>query len=176
MSDKTNKLNIYLIKPDCAEPDDIIETSADDFDIDDVGIFYTEASHPHAPSWLKDFFRGALGEVSLLTSTSKGVLLVDVQHNDKKVWFAVVFGYGRSLLKEGVIEDRFGLKVVLNAVDYKSLRSIHKTTLGSVLPLPKPDLSASVIENPLIQVCRKASAFAFSCRYNVRLRILVAKA
>jgi len=31
-----------------------------------------------------------------------------------------------------VTEDRFGLKVVLNAVDPESLRSIDKTALGSV--------------------------------------------
>ena len=44
----------------------------------------------------------------------------------------MVFGFGRHLLNEGVIEERFGLKVVLNSVDHKSLRSIDKTSLGSV--------------------------------------------
>ena len=35
-------------------------------------------------------------------------------------------------MQDDVIEDRFGLKVVLNAVDPESLRSIDKTALGSV--------------------------------------------
>lgn len=132
MADKTNKLNICLIKAELSRPEDIIEPSADAHVIEGLGTFYTEASHPRMPSWIANFFGNTLPDVRLITSTAKGVLLVDILIGDKITWFAVIFGYGRSLLNEGVIEERFGLKVVLNSVDHESLRSIHKTTLGSV--------------------------------------------
>lgn len=133
MGDKTNKLNICLIKNEHTRFNQIIDPDTTSFDIDGVGTFYMEDSHPKAPDWLKDFFGGRLkGKLRLVTSTAKGVLLVRIRVAGKSHMFAIVFGYGRSLLNEGVIEDRFGLKVVLNTVDPKSLRSIDKTTLGSV--------------------------------------------
>jgi uncharacterized protein (TIGR04141 family) len=132
MSDKTNKLHIYMIKPEFTRAEDIIEDDADEHEIDGVGVFYTEDSFPRMPGWVKTFFRDRLVDLKLITSTARGVLLIERPDGDKTARFAVAFGYGRNLLKEGVFEERFGLKVVLNAVDHQSLRSIHKTTLGSV--------------------------------------------
>jgi len=133
VSDKTNKLNIYLIKPEYRRFEDIIAEGTKSQPIDDIGTFYMEDSHAHPPSWLEDFFGGTLkGKLNLITSNAKSVLLVETKNGGKKHIFAVSFGFGRSLLNEGVIEDRFGLRVVLNAVDPKSLRSIDKTTLGSI--------------------------------------------
>lgn len=133
MSDKTNRLNICLIKPAYTRFDRIVEADTESHEIEDVGTFYLEASHPGPPDWLKDFFGSMLhGKLPLITSSAKGVLLVRVRHKDANHIFALGFGFGRYLLKEDVIEERFGLKVVLNAVDPESLRSIDKTTLGSI--------------------------------------------
>ena len=59
-------------------------------------------------------------------------MLVKVSQQQVDYIFAVVFGFGRHLLRDDVVEERFGLKVVLNTVDHKNLRSIDKTSLGSV--------------------------------------------
>jgi uncharacterized protein (TIGR04141 family) len=133
MGAKTNKLTIYLIKPEFNRWAQIVEDSAQPHDIDSVGTLYTEASRPRAPDWVQDFFVDTFPTTRrLITSSAKAVLLVRIRSTDASHIFAVTFGYGRSLLKDGVIEDRFGLKVVLNAVDPQSLRSIDKTALGSV--------------------------------------------
>jgi len=130
---KTNKLIAYLIKPQYTAPSDIIESTQDGVEVKDVGTFYFEESSVGTPSWVKEFFGGSLASgLKLLAASARGVLLVPVTHKNKTVNFIVSFGLGRHLLKPGVIEDRFGLKVVLNSVNPESLRSIDKTTLGSV--------------------------------------------
>ena len=133
MAEKTNKLTIGLIKADLTAFSDIVSAEAHPIEIDGVGTFYMARSRPRPPEWITDFFRTSLGSgLSLLTSSAKGALLVRVPDDKESRIFAVLFGHGRYLLKEGALEDRFGLKVVLNSVDADSLRSIDKTTLGSV--------------------------------------------
>jgi uncharacterized protein (TIGR04141 family) len=133
MPTKANKLNVYLIKPQYATSDAIVESANEGVTIPAVGTFYWEDSGVYPPGWITDFFGSTLGSgVKLLSASARGVLLVSIEHNKQSVRFVISFGLGRHLLKPGVTEDRFGLKVVLNSVDPKSLRSIDKTTLGSV--------------------------------------------
>ena len=132
MSEKTNKITIALINAEFIEFTDIVQAGTEEIEIDGVGTFYTERSHPRPPNWIRDFFLGRLGvNVNLLTSNAKGILLVKMTGPHNRI-MAVIFGFGRHLLKPGAIEDRFGLRVVLNSVDPDSLRSIDKTALGSV--------------------------------------------
>jgi uncharacterized protein (TIGR04141 family) len=129
----TNKLNICLVKSEYTAFDQIVEAGTTFIEIDGVGTFYVEESHVRRPNWVRDFFGSALdGKFKLLNASSKGVLLTRIDVGGEQRIFAVVFGHGRYLLKDGVIEDRFGLKVVLNTVVPTSLRSIDKLTLGSV--------------------------------------------
>lgn len=134
MQSKTNKLTIYMIKPEHQNFNEVVDTLQEGRAIGDIGVFYSEESHPHIPGWIKDFFGVTLGDgLGITVSSAKGMLLTSIMHEDKKILFAVSFGFGRFLLKKETIEERFGLKVVLNSVDPKSLRSIDKTSLGSVL-------------------------------------------
>lgn len=131
-STKTNKLVVYLIKPQYTDPAQIVAATGG-VDIDGIGTFYSEDSGIGIPSWVKDFFGGTIApSLKLFTASARGLLLVPIEHGGKVVHFAVAFGLGRHLLQPGVIEDRFGLKVVLNSVNPQSLRSIDKTTLGSI--------------------------------------------
>jgi uncharacterized protein (TIGR04141 family) len=133
VAEKTNKLSVCLIKSQFTAFDQIVQPGTKSFEIDDVGTFYVEESHPRTPDWVKDFFGNVLdGKFHLLTASSKGLLLTKLEFENTTHIFAVLFGHGRHLLKDGVVEERFGLKVVLNAVIPNSLRSIDKTTLGSV--------------------------------------------
>lgn len=130
---KTNKLNICLIKPAYSRPQDIIAPGATPHAIGEIGILYVEPSHPTPPAWVTGFFGNDFrSSVPLISSSAKGVFLTHIRVDRKDYNFAVIFGYGRHLLKPDVIEDRFGLKVVLNSVDHKNLRSLDKTSLGSV--------------------------------------------
>ncbi|MFG1404390.1 TIGR04141 family sporadically distributed protein [Xanthobacter sediminis] len=136
MADKTNKLTIYLIKSVYSEFSEIVEDGIASIEVPGVGTFYLESSHPRPPSWLSTFFKStideALARFSLLTASAKGLLLIRLPDGDGFQIFALAFGHGRHLLRDDVVEERFGLKIVLNSVANDSLRSIDKVTLGSV--------------------------------------------
>jgi len=133
MADKTNKLNVCLIKKDYTEFEDIVKPGLKAQVIDDVGTFYLQESFQRPADWVTDFFGNSLDKsLHIFSASSKGVLLVKAEHDDQERIFAIVFGLGRHLLAESVMEDRFGLRVVLNCVVRDSLRSIDKTALGSV--------------------------------------------
>lgn len=110
-----------------------------------MGQFVFEASHPQPPSWIISFFGDAMGaDLGLLNSSAKGVLLVPIASRNRTINFVVSFGFGRHLLKEGVVEERFGLKVVLNSVGPEIFRSIDKTTLGSIPKHTREQMSRDV--------------------------------
>lgn len=133
MTDKANKLTVGLIKSEFTDFSKIVKSDTQAIEIEGIGTFYTEPSRPQPPSWIANFFGVTLKSAPLLLSSSaKGVLLVRMPDGDAKRILAVIFGLGRHLFQEGVLEERFGLKVVLNSVDPDSLRSIDKTALGSV--------------------------------------------
>jgi uncharacterized protein (TIGR04141 family) len=130
---KTNKYSVYMIKPEIQDLQDIAHSSEPALEIPDVGTFLFEQSHPRPPSWVPDFFGSTLDQVGrLVTSSARGILIVPITNDGVTIKFVVSFGFGRYMLKTGVIEERFGLKVVLNSLDASSLRSIDKTTLGSI--------------------------------------------
>src|ERR1700730_335037 len=133
MSEKTNKLNICLIKSELVSDSEIVELGTKAFAVDGIGTFYVEESFARPPDWVVDFFGHALnGKFKILTASAKAVLLLPIKHGEGERIFAILFGHGRYLLKDGAVEERFGLKIVLNSVLRASLRSIDKTTLGSV--------------------------------------------
>ncbi|WP_288198635.1 TIGR04141 family sporadically distributed protein [uncultured Pleomorphomonas sp.] len=133
MAEKTNKLTVGLVKSELTDFAQIARPEASAIEIEGIGTFYTEPSHPHPPDWIANFFGTTLGpSLGLLSSSAKGILLAHVPNGGVERILAVIFGHGRHLLNEGVLEERFGLKVVLNSVDPDSLRSIDKTALGSI--------------------------------------------
>lgn len=129
---KTNKLSIYLIKQGISDFADIVESDEDPIVIPDVGDFFFDGSHTNAPDWISKFFTGTLGGVNIFTASARGVLIVPVERVGQTIRFVLTFGVGRHLLKSGVTEERFGLRVVLNSVDPGGFRCIEKTALGSV--------------------------------------------
>jgi len=144
MGDKTNPLSIYLIKQEIDEHD-IVDAAQDPIAITEIGTFYFEQSHPHPPDWLARFFGSTIdSSIQLYVSSAQGALVVPIEHNGETRFLAVSFGHGRHLLKEGVAEERFSLKVVLNSVDPESFRSIDKTSLGSVPKHSREQMSRDV--------------------------------
>ncbi|RJP66555.1 MAG: hypothetical protein C4532_15910 [Candidatus Abyssobacteria bacterium SURF_17] len=138
MSQRTpvNRLSIYLIKADYSEHRDILK-NPDDLKskaLNGIGILYFGESHAFEPSWIRKFFGTSLGkDLDLFNASSKAVLLTEVavSSNERRI-FAIPFGYGWTFLNPGTWEERFGLKVTLNAVDPSHLRRIHKKNMSSV--------------------------------------------
>jgi uncharacterized protein (TIGR04141 family) len=142
MATKTNKLKIYLIKPEVTHFDQIVDPEATSIEIPGVGMFYMENSLTRTPEWLADFFGDRLdAKLQLRTASARGLLLVRASDAVRERIFALTFGHGRHLLQNDVVEEHFGLKVVLNSVDEDSIRSIDKTTLGSIVKQSREQIS-----------------------------------
>jgi uncharacterized protein (TIGR04141 family) len=106
-----------------------------------LGDLYVKVSHLHPPPWVS-FFAGTVDDLTRVQGAStSAVLLIRTGVRD----FAITFGFGRTLLNPGVADDRFGLKVTLNAVDPTQIRSVDRETLDS--PAPHSQIQARVPAN-----------------------------
>lgn len=133
---KKNKLSIYLIRDEFAQDDSLIlkDLGKEKYPfriIDNVGTVYFVASHTNTPSWVASFFHNKLDASDLFTSNARAILIsrIITSAGEHKT-FAIAMGYGKSMLADDVIEDDFGLKVVLNTIPPNSLRKINKTNIG----------------------------------------------
>ncbi|MCR5335329.1 MAG: TIGR04141 family sporadically distributed protein [Synergistes sp.] len=130
---KKNKLSIYLVKDEYANEDcKILSSFAQLLKVyPEVGTLYYLPSSISVPGWIESFVCGSLRDTNIFTSNARVVLLchVSVAEGLSKT-FAITMGYGKNLLAEDVIEEGFGLKVVLNTITPNSLRRINKTNIG----------------------------------------------
>ena len=103
----TNKLSVYMIKPQITQLEDIVESTEPPVHIDGVGDFFHSPSNPNPPEWIRKFFGSTLNdELRILSSSAKGVLIVPIQDGDKLTHFAVTFGIGRFLLNPAPVRTR----------------------------------------------------------------------
>lgn len=95
------------------------------------GAVAFRAAAPRTPEWMS-LFAGALSEdqiPELLTAGASGILLLRASGRI----FALTFGYGRSMLNLQRIEFQFGLRVVLNGVDHRHLKSLDRKTFDDMV-------------------------------------------
>jgi uncharacterized protein (TIGR04141 family) len=133
-------LTIYLINTGVAA-DAIVRPGSDHHPVRirgrDSADLYVKRGRPHPPPWVT-FFGGAAGDLSGIQGvTNSAVLLIGAARRH----FAIAFGFGRHLLQPGVVDDRFGLKVTLNAVDHTQIHSVDRLTLDS--PAPHSQIQAA---------------------------------
>jgi uncharacterized protein (TIGR04141 family) len=128
-------LTVYLLKTGVTGPQEAIDGSAE---VDGVPVevgsseamLFVKSSKMRRPPWL-GFFDGYmdLSVLGLWTASSSAVLVVCVAER----WFAVTFGHGRHLLKQGAWESNFGLRVTLNSIEDSSIRSVDRRSFDSVV-------------------------------------------
>lgn len=83
-----------------------------------------------APDWLEFIAQGLNESVKTKTWTNKSVsALLVVTHNSRQ--FAIAFGHGRHMIESRLIEDRFGIRVVLNSVSPDRIASIDRQTFDA---------------------------------------------
>jgi len=100
---------------------------------------YWKLPPEHPPKWVQNIFHNDQElQEQLSTRSISAVLLVSY----KEKMFAITFGHGKSLLKQTLIEPRFGLKVVLNRVNPESLRSIDTKSLDGFLSQTREQVPA----------------------------------
>lgn len=124
----TQRLTIFLLR-DIHNPDDALApdmvsglntstlTAASGLD----GRFYSRKSFPRTPGWASFVDPVVVGGVQGVQSASASGLLVLMLDGNA---FALTFGYGRGFLNQAKVERRFGLKVALNLIDERQIRSL----------------------------------------------------
>lgn len=94
-----------------------------------TGDLYVKLGQRDSPPWLS-LFDGIVNPTDI--GKGNGISAALVARTSGRL-FALTFGQGgRFLLKESVIEPRFGLIVTLNSVNRESLRCIDKQTLDNL--------------------------------------------
>ncbi|MDE6666937.1 MAG: TIGR04141 family sporadically distributed protein [Clostridia bacterium] len=122
-------LSIYLIKENIASFDDIVEKATVLHSYDENSIAYYNTSYVREPEWLRNFFN--LTNDHLKTANARVLFLkkISIANNVERI-FAITFGYGKTLLKDNVCEEQFGLKIVLNTIARNKIRKISKIDIG----------------------------------------------
>lgn len=128
-----NKLSIYLIKPGIEKPEEVFKDNLSVKELkkyNEKSIAYYIPTNTHEPVWLRDFFY-LHGEGKLLQANSKVVLLKRMNVDTETRVFAITFGYARFLFKDDVLEEQFGLRIILNSIQQNQIRRISKSSVGS---------------------------------------------
>ena len=128
-----NKLSIYLVKEGIDDKDDIFDKPENISELQkyqDGSIAYFVPSYVHEPAWLSSFFHQS-GNALLQQANSRVVLLKRLTVDGETRLFALTFGYARFLFKEDVLEEQFGLRIILNSIQQNQIRRISKASVGS---------------------------------------------
>jgi uncharacterized protein (TIGR04141 family) len=135
MANPLRSLTVYLLASEIRDPLDALCDPPPDFDVLHVipgseWLLCIRNNDGKKPDWT-EFFRGVEGFNLQKVGVSSSVSALLLVPASDKLW-ALTFGHGRSLLREGIIEDRFGLKTALNAIDAEKIRAIDKETFDSL--------------------------------------------
>ncbi len=136
LSLKNRRLTIYLMQEDIEEFDDALDEEKPSIVVellDDSGMegrFYYLKAQPMIPPWV-GFVQPVLADqiTNLKASSTSALLLLRVSQRV----FALTFGYGRSLLDLSKIEYQFGLRVALNSIDPRQIRSLDTKTFEDLV-------------------------------------------
>lgn len=143
---KSRHLTFLLLREDIQEPEDALkepeslEGTPVPADFGFEGILYVSESQPREPRWVSFVKEGFPDGISLSpSSTAAAVLFIKADSR----WFALTFGQGRHLLESDCHEVDFGLKVTLNTVDERKLRSLDSRTFDELTVHTRRQVSRS---------------------------------
>jgi uncharacterized protein (TIGR04141 family) len=129
---KTRTVSIYLLKSDVGQAREALrqdpgELTEHRFSAAGAeGVVYVAPTPESIPDWVEMLEPVTQPPVHVRSQSPRAVLVL----NTAGRWFAVTFGYGRTLLEPGRYERRFGLRAALNTVDPGRLRSAQARTFN----------------------------------------------
>lgn len=150
MDNQIVNLTIFLFKEYIHEFSDCLKSAASlsssklkaMFGLD--GTIYYCDSRKKFPRWKSYLDELSEETIDITENTSnKAVILLRVRNRI----MAVVFGYGRSFLKEECLERNFGLKVALNTIDPDKMRSINAATIEDMVVTTQRQASYSTTQD-----------------------------
>lgn len=141
----TSRLTIYLLRDvvsaeDAITPDKKAAVLALDPSSGVDGTFFYSSRAASRPAWVT-FVQPLLAgpQLSLTTSSASGLLILKADQR----FFALTFGYGRSFLDQSKVEHQFGLKVALNRIDPRHIRSLDTKTFEDMVVTKNTQASKS---------------------------------
>ncbi len=144
MADKTNKINVYLIK-EGVERESIFKTPIDELKrIEGYDLYYNPKVVIPAP-WVKSFFKTDFKDDNRVdifnAASSQAVLVRNITIDSKDLTFAICFGTGYHMLNKDAYESKFGLITTLNLVNQNNLRKIDKHDISGTPKFTAEQLS-----------------------------------
>ncbi|CEI47058.1 Putative uncharacterized protein [Propionibacterium freudenreichii] len=133
---KSRRLTFYLLRDDIAEFDDALDPDKTSVtvEIDPAtgieGRFFYVKPQSSIPAWVNFVQPLLTDQLSGIRSASTSALLL--LRTSGRI-FALTFGYGRSLLDLSKIEYQFGLRVALNRIDPRQIRSLDTKTFEDLV-------------------------------------------
>ncbi len=127
---KSNKLSIYLIKED-VKYDEILKDNvySNVYRYDKNSVTYFLRTDIRKPEWLLTYFNDSQNsEISV--ARAKVISLHKLVIDGKERVFAIPFGNGANLLNDDVIEEQFGIKILLNSVTKDGFRQLRINNYG----------------------------------------------
>lgn len=130
----THALSILLLKDSVKKPEDALAapTKLKSIQVtvgDKSGVLFWRAAVLRPPKWTSLFDGDTADAIKdVISGNAAGLLVLEADSR----YFAITFGYGRVLLRAGIHEENFGLKVVLNSVMREKLRSIDSQSLEAI--------------------------------------------
>lgn len=126
----TNKISIYLIKEGIEEEAILKEFSNLKKLCDsETSTTYYLPTMINQPKWLVSYFNiNNISDISV--SNSKVISIHKINIDGKYIYFAIPFGNGKYLLNDDVIEEQFGIKVLLNSVSKNEFRQLITSNYG----------------------------------------------
>lgn len=131
---KVNHLSIFLIKQQFTTNHQVIKIEDCDAPVEvaiaghGAGQLFVKKNPPLPPKW-SALFNEFINPKSLAVEGVAAAFFVKIDER----CFVLVFGQaGRFLLRDDVIEERFGLLCALNAVDPKTFRCVDVQSLNAI--------------------------------------------
>lgn len=137
-NERTQKISIYLHKVEvhefgeCIKPKSIRLSEVYDVkqEIGLEGKIYVHEPTKKIPDWKDLIDELSVNTVTLDENTSNKAVIV-FKHMNR--FFSVVFGYGKSMLKDSTIERDFGLKIATNLISPQKIRSLNSMTIEDTI-------------------------------------------
>lgn len=148
---KTNPLSIYLIKEGYSSYGDVIVDGVKGpVPVGDGVLFYSTTKDHIIPTWVSNFFGDEIKEEikkKLNVKTVSAVYLTCLTIEEKKVTFALTFGFGRYLLNHDFIQRDFGLITSKHAVEVDQIKSISAFTYDGNIKVKTIESVKEITEN-----------------------------
>lgn len=126
-------LNLILIK-EGVDIDKVLVEGLNSIQLESGYRLYYKQMPKRKPKWIESFFNDNINIGDTFHSKSvSAIILFEKEIDGEHRIFAIPFGFGRNLIRSGLIEERFGLLTALSAIDKDKMRSIDLSSLESVL-------------------------------------------